>query len=489
MTPNRPQHPLGLDLGNRRDGRRHLLFALPLLVLPVLHPIFIPWLGPPSHLAWFLHVVGTALVTYRWGRYGAAWYIPSSVILVFVGERLFGAGYGIPADLPTALSLSVSVGLMDVLMYVFASAARRLTLRYQILFEALEVGVILTDARHRIVAANPEACSILACRTGSIVGLPVDRLLPEPIPRIEDLETGGRWEGSVPLEKGPQAPKAHLLVAAHAHHRPHFVQVLLLDRTIEVAQEAELARQGKLASLGEALAGVAHEFKNPLQGIMGYADLGMLEGRTPEQMKGYFQKVKDQTLRLNGMVKDLLGFSRPDTGSDGRVHLPAVIREVTGMQRIALGKGIRIEEKLLGDGIVAGRADRIEQILLNLMSNAADAIEESGGSWIGIETERTEEEIRISVEDDGSGISEEMLPRLFEPFATSKPKGKGTGLGLALSRRLARSMGGDLLAENRPEGGARFTLVLPHWDPHQDQAHEDVPHSLQVEEVRGDPLT
>jgi len=131
------------------------LAAGALLVAPAAHPLLMPFVGVPSHLLWWVHVLPVALVTYRWGRRGAAIALPVSAVLVIVGELAFGAGYGVSADWATVWALTTALGFTNLLVVSFALYARRTARRYQVLFDAALSGVIRTDGATRVEAANP----------------------------------------------------------------------------------------------------------------------------------------------------------------------------------------------------------------------------------------------------------------------------------------------------------------------------------------------
>ncbi len=437
-----------------------LVLAAALLLLPLLHPLLIPLIGVPSHLTWFAHALAVALVTYRFGFAGAPWVVLLSALLVLGGERTFGTDYGIPADWATAIALTVATLAVNILMVGFAAYARAMTRRHTLLFSELTVGVVRLDRHHAVRDVNPEASRILAIPGEEMAGRPVGEVLPASWPDINEIGKTG-WNGTVRVGSGDEAEELQVIIFVLTLERPHAVQILIVDRTLEVAQEQEIARQSKLASLGEALAGVAHEFKNPLQVISGYADLAAQVEQDADTLRERFGKVSEQADRMNNMVQDLLGYSRRSSEDKEMVDLGELIGDVVAMERIALGKRIRLVEQIDWQGTICASASKVQQILLNFISNSADAMAEGGGSTITVRTAMKDDQIEIEVFDDGPGVPQEFLDKVFQPFATTKEKGKGTGLGLAISMRFAKSMEGEIIAANRPKGGASFTLQLP----------------------------
>jgi two-component system NtrC family sensor kinase len=227
------------------------------------------------------------------------------------------------------------------------------------------------------------------------------------------------------------------------------------------AAQASLVRSEKLASVGRLSAGIAHEIGNPLTSILGLVELlrgGGLEG---EEQAEFLKRIQGETERIHRIIRDLLDFARahPEPAADvGETDLPSIVdRAVTliapqkDLRRITIER--RIPEDLPN---VRGTDDRWTQVLLNLLLNAADAIEGEGTISIALEHDEAAGAVLLSVSDTGPGIAKEVRDRLFEPFVTTKPPGSGTGLGLAVCLTLVEDLGGTLEAGDAPGGGARF---------------------------------
>lgn len=234
------------------------------------------------------------------------------------------------------------------------------------------------------------------------------------------------------------------------------------------AQEAE-----RLAQVGRLVAGVAHEVNNPLSFIL--ANLRYLqeelprEGRSVEECMDALRETQEGVARVQQIVKDVTALARGaaasevgEVGEVGHCPLPAVIEESIRMASLRL-KRLAVEVEVPAEvPLVRADARRLGQVLLNLLLNAADALEEAHvtGPRVAVRVQAEAERVRLVLEDNGPGFAPEHLPRLFTPFFTTKAQGKGTGLGLAVSRQYVEDFGGSLSAENRPEGGARFTVEL-----------------------------
>ena len=443
-------------------------------ILPVSHPLLIPWVGVPSHLLWWAHVLPVAMASSHFGRGGPAASLSASALGVVLGERLFGGGYGVPAPWATALALTTGVFATDVLVAGFALYARSAIRQYRALFNVARSGLLRLDGHHRVVAANPAALDLLAVPWE---GLERRTLQEVPglsdVPGMEALATSP-WSGVICSGAPGADRRLHLSVLAFPDGDSDGHQIFLVDRTTEVAQEKEIERQGHLSTLGEALAGVAHEIKNPLTVILTYAELGADAPDLPARAREDMDLIRQQAVRMRDMVQELLGFSRtrPDAGS---FDVAELVRRVLTMQRMAHGSSVRFVEEIAWEGRAAGNAARAEQILTNLLANAADAVERGRGEV----TTRTENDgdgrIRITVRDNGQGVPAELAQRIFEPFLTTKDEGKGTGLGLAISRKLAETMGGSLELETAANPGATFVLTLTAEEPSAGRAPNHVP--------------
>jgi signal transduction histidine kinase len=234
------------------------------------------------------------------------------------------------------------------------------------------------------------------------------------------------------------------------------------------AQE-RLVRSERLASVGRLAAGLAHEIGNPIAAILGFEDLLLAGGLDEAEQRDFLVRMKRETERIHRILRDLLDFARPATSVRAGAHEPSPEGSVPTAIEAALA--LLRPQKALRDVAITTDVDpslplvplaeeRLVQILLNLLFNAADAVPKDGGA-ITVRALRAPEGVRIEVEDNGPGIAPSVRDRLFEPFVTTKDVGKGTGLGLAVCRGLAESVGGTIVAEEGGARGARFVLTLP----------------------------
>ena len=236
---------------------------------------------------------------------------------------------------------------------------------------------------------------------------------------------------------------------------------LLTDLTELASLQKQMQLKENLAALGELSAGIAHEFKNALATISGYAQLIQSENPGPE-VADNADKILEQTRNITHVVTEFLRYARPLDISHEQVALSSIIeRAVAEVSEAFPLVRLRAEGAF---GEVAGDDGLIRQALLNLTRNAAEACSTApNGGKVILRGEHFQREghafQRITVFDNGPGISRDVQAKLFHPFFTTKPN--GTGLGLAVVQKIVLQHGGQIEANNRPEGGAAFTVTLP----------------------------
>jgi PAS domain S-box-containing protein len=236
---------------------------------------------------------------------------------------------------------------------------------------------------------------------------------------------------------------------------------LLTDLTELAALQQRMQLKENLAALGELSAGIAHEFKNALATISGYAQMIRSESTETEALD-YAERILEQTRNITHVVTEFLKYARPLEIPDERVPLQAMVERVVSEVAEALPQVKIVCEGTFGDA--GGDEGLLRQALLNLARNAAEAcaITEGGGRVV-LRGEIVHGEgadfQRISVCDNGQGIPLNVVPKLFRPFFTTKAK--GTGLGLAVVQKIIVQHGGQVEVRNRPEGGAEFIVTLP----------------------------
>ena len=246
--------------------------------------------------------------------------------------------------------------------------------------------------------------------------------------------------------------------------------VARLERTDreQNALDQQMAHIEKMANIGRLAAGIAHEINNPLQLIQMQAGWieELLAEEKPEHIDNLAEyqnsvaKIKQHVNRAGTITHRLLGFSRK-ISAEYDVQVNEVLKETLSfLENEAHGNNIALNLQLDENlPTIRTEGSQVQQVLLNLIENALDAVGSDG--QIDIITTRTKDELHVQIADNGPGIKPEVMKKLWEPFFTTKEPGKGTGLGLSICSDIAHKLGGTITAENRPQGGAVFTLKLP----------------------------
>lgn len=383
-------------------------------------------------------------------------------------------------------------------------------------------GLITLDANGRVESFNPTAEKLFGQRADNVRGRSFTALIREDeraacqrivaarscegVPELTLESSGIRVDGSCfPLELTigcmVLGGDRHFIVTVHdMTERKQYEEQLqrardaletrVEERTADLRRtnarlldemqqhrstQNELIQTAKLAVLGQLAAGINHELNQPLTAIRNYADnaAAFLKLGKPERVEINLQEIAGLTERMAKIIHPLKEFSRQSSDQAGPVSLKAVRDGVMSIMYGRLDKtGVELIWPELSDVYVLADALRLEQVLVNLLANAIQAMEQSAVKRINVELEPVQGRVRLSLHDTGPGIAADDLQRIFEPFFTTKQRGQGLGLGLSISHRIMENLGGSLTAENHPDGGALFTLELPVAGTHD---HEEKP--------------
>ncbi|MCC6585442.1 MAG: HAMP domain-containing protein [Bryobacterales bacterium] len=232
----------------------------------------------------------------------------------------------------------------------------------------------------------------------------------------------------------------------------------------------KLQQTDRLASLGQLSASVAHEINNPVAGVLNLAmllqrllkDEGVPQERLPDFRK-YLGQIVAETSRVGRIVSDLLAFSRRSSPHRAPTDLNEIVRSTVSLiaHKLKLSN-VNLNEDITHDlPPISCDKSQLQQVVLNLVMNAAESMQSKGGGDLEVATGRSGENLFLRVTDTGEGISPENLRRIFDPFFTTKPEGKGVGLGLAVSYGIVQAHGGDIEVKSKVGEGTAFLLTLP----------------------------
>jgi two-component system C4-dicarboxylate transport sensor histidine kinase DctB len=239
---------------------------------------------------------------------------------------------------------------------------------------------------------------------------------------------------------------------------------LQAEADLRLAQ-AELVQAAKLATLGKMSAALSHEYNQPLAAIRSDAEIAemLITRGSPDKALGNLSRIGSMVARMAEIARTLKGFSRR-SGTDIRpVSLRQAIDEALLLVMPQIKRsGVSLETSLPEEDIVvAGGRIRLEQVIVNLMTNALDAVRDRPNPQIDLRLEQVGDRVTLTVTDNGKGIDAETLPHIFDPFFTTKETGAGLGLGLSIAYKIVHDFSGTLTAGNTDEGGAEFTIRLP----------------------------
>ena len=348
--------------------------------------------------------------------------------------------------------------------------------------EQLAAGFVLINEVHQITYSNTQFYSLLDIPNGNkLMGLSVDELFAT----VVRCDTGLRLstqddllEGLRRLYRAADGPVT--LLTSRGRHLQLRRQLLegrntiltLTDTTEDYQRQMQLEQSTKLATLGEMAAGIAHELNQPLNAIKLTAlNLLRIHGASKDKAVAQMPAKLEQIAAQVDRAATITDHMRQSARQAGEEEAVAVLSEVVANSYLLVESGFRLEgiefrAELAADLPVCKiHPVRLEQVLLNLLTNAKDAFVErevaKDGRWIRVATVATDEDsVTLEVEDSAGGIPTEIIDRVFDPFYTTKDVGKGTGLGLSISYGILNDAGGRLSVTNTPKG-ARFRLVLP----------------------------
>ena len=356
-------------------------------------------------------------------------------------------------------------------------------------------GMLAVDGGGSILLVNREVERLFGYERGELLGKPVERLVPE---RFRGAHDGYRHGFLAQPHTRPMGVGRELFglrkvgteFPAEIGLNP--VQttqgLLVLASVVDVTQrrqlEEQLRQSQKLEAIGTLAGGIAHDFNNLLQGIVGFAELAIADAAGNERLTSDLEQILKGADRGRELVQRILTFSRRSPVTHAPVVLERPVRDALRLLRSSLPSTIEIREELdPRTPEVLSDETEVHQVLLNLATNSAHALESRGTIEVRLAPFHMEESARLehpelrpglyarlTVADRGRGMTPEVAARAFEPFFTTKPAGTGTGLGLSVIRGIVRSHGGEIELWTRPGEGTRMDVYLPALTGEQDPA-------------------
>ncbi len=378
-------------------------------------------------------------------------------------------GVFVPEDIRLLSTLATHAAVV-IANARFFEMVRRAKEQWETAFDALSEGIAVVDDEGRVRRSNRALASLLNMPLQNVVGTPLgEALLGKPSALQELLAATRRGDRPAPLVA--RSERLGRAVRVNAARIPgaateQSIVVMVEDVTEQQALETQLVQSEKLAAVGQLVSGVAHELNNPLTSIAGLSEFLLEQKELGKKDRGHLQVIQEQAERASRIVRNLLTFARKGAAERVPVDLNDVIRRTLSLTSYDLKlKDIVVERELSGAlPDVFGDRHGLQQVVLNLVTNAAHAVAENPRERPREITVSTwfDGQVHLRVADTGPGIADEIAQSVFTPFFTTKEPGKGTGLGLSITYSIVESHGGQITLEPRgPRGGAAFRVDLP----------------------------
>lgn len=333
--------------------------------------------------------------------------------------------------------------------------------------------LIITDLDGQIEYVNPAVEKISGFSAESLIGQPFRKLQkPEEASEADDdifrfVQNGETWEGEIQNQKksGESYP-AHVTVSAIYNDQGTMTHLTAIMRDVseQKKMERDLLQARKLSSLGMLVSGISHELNTPVATILGFSEEIAKEKSLSPDANRYANWIVKESKRCVAIVRNLLNFSRRKEAKRSTFDVNDAVTAVLPLYQYQLqSEFIHVETELLKKPLpVSGDPEQVQQVILNILQNAHQAIaDRDGRGVIRVHTEELASEAHIHIENNGPEIPASDMERIFDPFFTTKGTGDGTGLGLSLSYGIIQAHGGRIAAENMEAGGVRFSIVLP----------------------------
>ncbi|HHF43407.1 MAG TPA: GAF domain-containing sensor histidine kinase, partial [Candidatus Aminicenantes bacterium] len=373
-------------------------------------------------------------------------------------------------DLLHTISPSVALALENAYLYnqvqKRALELEKLKDYSQNIIESLTVGVAVLDERGIVTGWNRVMEQLFLIPKNSAIGQRLSQLLGKKnflsiFP--PDTQHEFRLLSEVSLEM-PTGEKKIFDIAKTPlldnKMHPYGTVIVFEDVTEKMSLQQQLLTSEKLASIGLLSAGVAHEINTPLTGISSYIQI-LQKKLNDSTYQPILQKIEKQTERVARIVKNLLNFARnPETSAFQPVNLKESLEEILSLIDYKLKKmNIQLDLHLQPVPKIWAQQERLQQVFINIILNALDAMPQGGK--LSIQLEQKNSQAIICIKDTGTGIKPQHLPHIFDPFFTTKGLGKGTGLGLSISYAIVKEHGGQIQVESEVGQGTCFTIYLP----------------------------
>jgi two-component system NtrC family sensor kinase len=367
------------------------------------------------------------------------------------------------------LAHQAAIALENARLFQIVSRSQK---EWETTFDAMQDCVSVHDTSGKVVRANRALARRLNTTPPKVIGKCCSDLYgrsefaPNGCPHLQSLQSEGLIVEEVEL---PAMGGVFQVSVGPWYHKDNSLAGSIhvaKDISNEKLLQQQLIQSEKLSAIGELISGIAHELNNPLTGVMGYSQLLQLRQDLDDRAKESLLKINNLALRCQKIVQNLLSFARKQKPERKLSDINEILERTVELRSYEMQvNNVELVRELERDlPKTIADAHQLQQVFLNVLTNAEQAMLEANGRGrlaIRTRSDRIDNRIEIEIQDDGPGIPEAHLTKIFDPFFTTKQVGKGTGLGLSLSYGIIKEHGGNIYARTRPGGGATFTIELP----------------------------
>jgi PAS domain S-box-containing protein len=379
-------------------------------------------------------------------------------------------------------TLQVVISMLDV---TTSNRMQRERNRLAAVIEQSAEAVLITDPHGRVEYANPEFERLTGYSREQSVGHVIEAPFfsdrdRDVFKRMTFMVTGeDTWSGRVEnrhRDGHTYIADTHIFPIFDDRGRAVNLVCVKSDATHELQLEKQLQQALKMEAIGTLAGGIAHDFNNILGGILGFTELSMHLVPHDERLQRNFGRIIEGCQRAKELVRNILTFSRMDDGETEPIEMQIIVKEALKLLRASIPSTIEFQKRITAEpSIIRATPARIHQVIVNLCTNAAQAMNANGGLLeIILEnielTELSEPDtgdtttgpyVRLTVRDSGHGIDDETLEHIFEPYFTSRGQAGGTGLGLSVVHGIVQNSGGSIKVRSRPGKGSEFVVLFP----------------------------
>lgn len=359
--------------------------------------------------------------------------------------------------------------------------------RFKYLFDNTPFGLALCTMDGQLIQVNKKYADIIGYDCDDVLSLSYWDITPKEyeedekyqLKQLNTIKRYGPYEKEYIHKSGKRIPVRLNGMIIHYNKEDYIwssVEDLSDLKKAEVANaklEDQLHQAHKMEAIGNLAGGIAHDFNNILSAILGYADLAKQDCDKNSEINDYLKGITNAGTRAKEMIHQILAYSRKTDIKMKPINLREIVSEVLKLLRATIPASIKIEDHITGtDAFILGDITEIHQVILNICTNAIQAMKEQTGILtVSLNADsHIHDNISITIADNGEGIPKEVLPNIFDPYFTTKEVGKGTGMGLAVVSGIVASHHGKISVESTPNTGTTFRITFPKYKgtiPHQ----------------------